>query len=53
MFDLSLHSWYDPIEKIEKESEARNIKLLTPKFGQLVNLEEQTIFEKWWKAFIK
>ncbi|MBK8393812.1 MAG: MBL fold metallo-hydrolase [Leptospiraceae bacterium] len=53
MFDLSLHSWYDPIERLEKESEKRNINLLTPKFGQIVKLEEDTIFEKWWKKFIK
>jgi len=53
MFDLSLHSWHDPIERLEKEAEKRNLNLLTPKFGQLVKLEEETIFEKWWKSFIK
>ena len=53
MFDLSLHSWYDPIERLEKEAEKRNLNLLTPKFGQIVKLEEETIFEKWWKGFIK
>lgn len=53
MFDLSLHSWFDPIERLEKEAEKRNLNLLTPKFGQIVTLEEETIFEKWWKAFIK
>lgn len=52
MFDLALHSWYDPIEKLEKEAAKKNINLLTPKFGQLVKLEEETIFEKWWKSFI-
>ena len=53
MFDLSLHSWFDPIERLEKEAEKRNLNLLTPKFGQIVKLEEETIFEKWWKGFIK
>ncbi len=53
MFDLSLHSWHDPIERIEKASKERNINLLTPKFGQLVKLDEDTIFEKWWKKFIE
>lgn len=53
MFDLSLHNWYDPIERIEKASKEKNINLLTPKFGQIVKLEEETIFEKWWKKFIQ
>ncbi|HMV43841.1 MAG TPA: MBL fold metallo-hydrolase, partial [Leptospiraceae bacterium] len=53
MFDLSLHNWYDPIERIEKASKEKNIKLLTPKFGQIVKLEEDTIFETWWKKFIQ
>lgn len=53
MFDLSFHNWYEPIEKLEAESKTKNINLLTPKFGQLVKLEEETIFEKWWKNFIR
>lgn len=52
MFDLSLHNWYEPIEKLEDESIKNNINLLTPKFGQLVKTKEETLFEKWWKMFL-
>lgn len=52
MFDLSLHSWYEPIERLEEQAKLRNIDLLTPKFGQLVKSKEENIFEKWWKKFI-
>ncbi|TGL56427.1 MBL fold metallo-hydrolase [Leptospira ognonensis] len=52
MFDLSLHSWYEPIEKLEEQSIKHNIKLLTPKFGQLVKSKEETLWERWWKKFI-
>ena len=52
MFDLSLHNWYEPIEKLEEQTTLKNINLLTPKFGQLVKTKEETIFEKWWKKFI-
>lgn len=52
MFDLSLHSWYEPAERIEQESIKRKINLLTPKFGQVVDLKEPNAFERWWKKFI-
>ncbi|WCL48591.1 MBL fold metallo-hydrolase [Leptospira sp. GIMC2001] len=52
MFDLSLHSWYEPIEELEKQAELKNINLLTPKFGQIVYTKRDNIFERWWKAFL-
>lgn len=52
MFDLSLHSWYEPIEKLEEQAKLKNINLLTPKFGQIVYTKKDNIFEKWWKQFI-
>lgn len=52
MFDLSLHSWYEPIEKLEAQAKLKNINLLTPKFGQIVYTKKENIFEKWWKIFI-
>ncbi|MDF3821059.1 MBL fold metallo-hydrolase [Leptospira sp. 96542] len=53
MFDLSLHSWYEPAENLEKEAAKHNIHLLTPKFGQLVKLKEPNLLERWWKQFIR
>ena len=52
MFDLSLHSWYEPIERLEEQAKLKNINLLTPKFGQIVYTKQETLFEKWWKVFI-
>lgn len=52
MFDLALHNWFDPMERLEKASEGKNINLYTPKFGQIVEINKQTIFEKWWKKYI-
>ena len=49
MFDLSVHSWYDPIEAIEKLAKEKGIRLLTPKPGQIVEAGSQTVFEKWWE----
>lgn len=49
MFDLSIHSWYDPIEAIEKLAKEKGIRILTPKLGQIVQAGSQMVFEKWWK----
>ena len=52
MFSISLHDWFEPVEESEKYSEKYGIKLMTPKLGQLVSAESQSVFEKWWKVLI-
>ncbi|WP_425460617.1 MBL fold metallo-hydrolase [Leptospira idonii] len=53
MFDLALHSWYEPAESLEKQAEIYKIDLLTPKFGQIVKIREPNLMERWWKKFIR
>ncbi|EMJ89863.1 MBL fold metallo-hydrolase [Leptospira meyeri] len=53
MFNLSLHSWYEPAESLEKQAEVYHIDLLTPKFGQIVKIREPNLMERWWKKFIQ
>ncbi|HMZ62227.1 MAG TPA: MBL fold metallo-hydrolase, partial [Leptospiraceae bacterium] len=53
MFDLSLHDWYEPAEKLEEQAKLKNINLLTPKFGEIVRVKEDRFYERWWKNFIK
>ena len=47
-FDLGLHSWYEPIERLVKTAEAENVKIITPKIGEVVDGEnyENTF---WWR----
>ncbi|MDC0246650.1 MBL fold metallo-hydrolase [Deltaproteobacteria bacterium] len=52
MFNLAIHDWYEPVEESEKYAEKYGIKLMTPKLGQLVSMERQNVFEKWWKDFM-
>ena len=49
MFVLSLHSWFEPIEKIFKFSREQNFTLLAPKIGQIVTLGEKTPVDPWWE----
>ena len=49
MFNMALHHWFDPIEKLDKIAHEENINLLTPKLGQVVDMDALPKFEKWWR----
>lgn len=53
MFDLSIHSWHEPIERVSKEAERRGVILITPQLGQLVNTSQSFKFVTWWTALIQ
>ena len=50
-FDLGLHSWYEPIERLIKAAEQEKARIITPKMGELVDPEH---YENgfWWRAMI-
>ncbi|MGL1922676.1 MAG: MBL fold metallo-hydrolase [Hyphomicrobiales bacterium] len=48
-FDLSIHTWYDPLERISKVSQEKNVNLLMPQMGQEVNLGSPPAAQKWWQ----
>jgi L-ascorbate metabolism protein UlaG (beta-lactamase superfamily) len=48
-FSLSVHAWDEPIIRIRKEAERRNIKLLHPKIGEVVWMDEDALFGAWWE----
>lgn len=52
MFELALHPWYEPVERLDALSAANNVNLMTPKIGQITRVNSESRFEKWWKAFI-
>ena len=53
MFNLAIHNWYDPIQESVKFSKIHDVKLMTPKLGQLISLEEQTMTTDWWSNLIR
>lgn len=52
MFELAMHPWYDPVQQLHKLSKEKDVNLLTPKIGQIVNLGEDQIFERWWEKLM-
>ena len=53
MFNLSIHDWYEPAEESLKYSKKYEVKVITPKIGQLVEIGIPMSFGKWWANFIK
>ncbi len=49
MFVLSTHSWKDPIEKTFQAAQEKSVALMTPKIGQVVDIDRPPQFEKWWQ----
>jgi L-ascorbate metabolism protein UlaG (beta-lactamase superfamily) len=49
-FSLSVHAWDEPILRIKKESERRNMHLLHPMIGETVHLDQDDIFSSWWEG---
>jgi len=53
MFDLALHTWYEPIQRVTKEAKKKGVNIIAPKLGQLVYIEEQYKQEDWWTPLIE
>lgn len=49
-FALALHPWNEPLNKITSLAKEHNIKILTPKIGELLDVNNSDMtFETWWK----
>jgi len=48
-FSLSVHAWNEPIIRIKKEADQRNMKLLHPMIGETVDLDKDQVFSAWWE----
>lgn len=47
-FDLALHDWYEPLERIRALAAARGVPLLTPIVGERVDLRAPQPTAAWW-----
>ncbi len=47
-FALSTHDWDEPIKRIVNEAERKDVKLLHPMIGQLVNINNPGTQKAWW-----
>lgn len=48
-FNLSMHSWYEPMERLVKAADAAKIRIATPVVGDTTILHEYTPQNQWWE----
>ncbi len=51
-FNLSLHAWFDPMERLYKAAQSAKVKTATPVVGQTTVFGRFIPSEKWWVPFI-
>lgn len=52
MFELSFHSWYEPIVTINKAAKEKGINLVSPKLGEVILVNDQYENKAWWEELI-
>lgn len=52
MFELAFHSWYEPIQKISEMTWDKGVKLVSPKLGELVQINNNYKNHFWWEEEI-
>jgi len=50
-FDLGLHPWYEPIERLVTFSEQEPVPLITPEVGEKIDLRGNPNTEHWWLQY--
>ena len=48
-FDLAMHDWTDPFERVLALSNARGIALTTPRMGERLDLTSPSVATRWWR----
>jgi L-ascorbate metabolism protein UlaG (beta-lactamase superfamily) len=49
-FKLALHDWDEPLREFSKNAKEKNIKLFTPKIGEILSFYEEKEFPEWWNG---
>jgi L-ascorbate metabolism protein UlaG (beta-lactamase superfamily) len=47
-FDLALHDWNEPLQRISKISAERGVTLVTPEMGQRMAIGQPMVVNDWW-----
>ena len=48
-FNLALHSWGDPVDRIWREAKEHDISLVVPRPGERVNADDPSEVDGWWQ----
>ena len=48
-FALGLHAWDEPIIRVTEEARKKNVPVITPLIGEVIDLNSDLVFKEWWK----
>ncbi|WP_211252251.1 MBL fold metallo-hydrolase [Marinobacterium jannaschii] len=48
-FDLALHPWYEPMQRLDTLAAEQDIRLVTPRIGEAVPLQAIPEYQAWWR----
>jgi L-ascorbate metabolism protein UlaG (beta-lactamase superfamily) len=48
-FNLALHAWSEPVDRIWREAGANNVRLAVPRPGERVNVDDPAEVDGWWQ----
>jgi L-ascorbate metabolism protein UlaG (beta-lactamase superfamily) len=48
-FDLGLHPWYEPIERLLTAARETDVRIITPIIGEQVDINRLPEVSKWWR----
>ena len=51
-FDLSIHAWYEPMQKVSEYADIHEVDLVTPVIGEPVIMGLKQVFRRWWQALM-
>jgi L-ascorbate metabolism protein UlaG (beta-lactamase superfamily) len=51
-FDLSLHAWHDPFDRITELAQERRVAIATPEIGLPLDIVQPQAEHKWWEALV-
>jgi L-ascorbate metabolism protein UlaG (beta-lactamase superfamily) len=49
-FDLGMHAWHEPFDRIMALAQARAIPLATPQMGEMLSMKQPHEGKRWWTA---
>lgn len=49
-FNLAMHSWTEPVDRVWAEAKARDVALAVPRPGERVNVDDPPGVDGWWQA---
>ena len=52
-FNLALHSWFEPMERITAAAKGKDIQLITPRIGEMSRYAQPLPKDRWWRDIVK